>query len=46
MFNTYTKYTAFLIALYLGVTHASQLGSLFTNGAAGLSTIDKTLQGR
>lgn len=46
MFNTYARYSALLIALYLGVTHASQLGTLFTKGAAGLSTVDKTLQGR
>lgn len=46
MFNTYVKYSAFLIAAYLAVTHASQVGTIFTQGAAGLSSIDKTLQGR
>ena len=46
MFNTYVKYSAALIAMYLGVTHASQLGTLFTTGAAGLSKIDTTLQAR
>jgi hypothetical protein len=46
MFNSYMKYTAFLIAAYLAVTHASGVGTVFTSGANGLSTIDKTLQGR
>jgi hypothetical protein len=46
MFNTYMKYTAVLISLYLIVTHASGFGTAFTQGASGLSQIDKTLQGR
>jgi hypothetical protein len=46
MFNTYTKYTAFLITAYLLLTHASGAGTLLTQGAAGLSKIDTTLQGR
>jgi hypothetical protein len=46
MFNTYMKYTAVLIGLYLVVTNASGFGTAFTKGAAGLSQIDKTLQGR
>lgn len=46
MFNTYMKYTAGLVALYLVVVHASGFGTAITQGASGLSTIDKTLQGR
>lgn len=46
MFNTYMKYSAVLIGLYLLVTHASGAGTLFTQGANGLATIDKTLQAR
>lgn len=46
MFTTYMKYTAALIALYLLVSNASGTGTLFSQGAAGLSEIDKTLQGR
>lgn len=46
MFRTYMKYTALLIGLYLGVSHASGAGSLIKAGASGASEIDKTLQGR
>jgi hypothetical protein len=46
VFNTYMKYSAVLIGLYLAVTHASGMGTIFTQGATGLSTVDKTLQGR
>ena len=46
MFNTYMKYTAVLVALYLAVTHASGAGTVLTQGANGLATVDKTLQGR
>jgi hypothetical protein len=46
MFNTYMKYTAMLIGLYLLVSNVSGTGVLFSQGAAGLSQIDKTLQGR
>lgn len=46
MFNTYMKYSAGLIALYLVVVHASGFGTAFTQGANGLAQIDKTLQGR
>jgi hypothetical protein len=46
MFRTYMKYSAVLIGLYLAVSHVSGTGNLLTKGAAGLSTIDKTLQGR
>lgn len=46
MFNTYVKYSAGLIALYLIVVHASGFGTAFTQGAKGLSEVDKTLQGR
>jgi len=46
MFKTYMKYSAVLIGLYLGVHNVSGAGTLLTKGAAGLSQIDKTLQGR
>lgn len=46
MFNTYMKYSAVLIGLYLALSHASGGGSLIKNGASGLSTITKSLQGR
>ncbi|MGW3926009.1 hypothetical protein [Streptomyces sp. NPDC005093] len=46
MFNTYMKYSAVLIGLYLAVSHASGAGSLLKNGAAGLSTVTRSLQGR
>lgn len=40
------KYGVGLIALYLLVANASGAGSVFSNGAAGISTVTKTLQGR
>jgi hypothetical protein len=40
------KYSALLIALYLGLEHASASGTLLTDGANGLEGVDKTLQGR
>lgn len=46
MLNTYMKYTAVLVTVYLIVTHASGFGTAFTQGASGLATIDKALQGR
>jgi hypothetical protein len=46
MFNTYMRYSAVLIALYLVVTHASGAGTVLTQGANGLATVDKTLQAR
>jgi hypothetical protein len=46
MFRQYMKYTALLIGLYIGVTHATQGGNLIKSAASGASTIDKTLQGR
>jgi hypothetical protein len=46
MFTTYMKYSAFLIGLYLAVSNATGTGVLMSQGAAGLSTVTKTLQGR
>ena len=46
MFNTYMRYSAVLIGLYLLVTHASGAGTVLTQGAQGLATVDKTLQAR
>lgn len=46
MLRTYMKYSAVLIALYLGVAHATGAGNLIKQAASGASQIDKTLQGR
>ena len=46
MFRTYMKYSALLIALYLGVEYSTGSGVLLKDGAAGLEGIDATLQGR
>jgi hypothetical protein len=46
MFRTYMKYSALLIGLYLGLTHATQGGNLIKAGANGAATVDKALQGR
>lgn len=46
MGRTYMKYSAVLIALYLLVKNASGSGTVLTKGAAGVSTVTKTLQGR
>lgn len=40
------KYAFTLTALYLLVANASGSGSLFTNGANGISTVWRTAQGR
>lgn len=40
------KYSALLIAMYLGVKYASGAGTLITKGASGAATVTKTLQGR
>jgi hypothetical protein len=46
MFRTYMQYSAVLIGLYLLVSNASGTGTLFSQGAAGLATVNKSLQGR
>lgn len=46
MGRLYMRYSALLIALYLGVRYASGAGTLIDKAANGASTIDKTLQGR
>lgn len=46
MGRTYLKYSALLIALYLGVSHATGAGKLISAAASGSAKIDKTLQGR
>lgn len=46
MLNSYMRYSAVLIGLYLLLAHASGAGTLFKSGAAGLATIDKSLQAR
>lgn len=44
--RVYGKYFAGLIALYLIVYNGSKSGALVKQGAAGISTVAKTLQGR
>jgi hypothetical protein len=46
MFKTFMYYSAVLIGGYLALSYASGAGTLLTQGAAGISQIDKTLQGR
>jgi hypothetical protein len=46
MIKKLSGYGVGLIALYLVVQNASGTGSVITQGAAGLSTVTKTLQGR
>lgn len=42
----YGKYFAGLIGLYIVVANGSNFGKAFTSGAAGVSSVTKTLQGR
>lgn len=44
--NKTLKIGAGLIALYLGVRYAPQAAQLLRSGAAGVSTVTKTFQGR
>lgn len=44
--RTYGKYFAGLIALYLIVYNGSKSGIVMKEGAAGISKVAKTLQGR
>ena len=46
MVRTTIKYAAILTGLYLVTYRATEAGSLVTNGANGIATIEKTLQGR
>lgn len=46
MVRTALKYGAVLTGIYLVTYRASGAGTLVTNGANGISTIEKTLQGR
>jgi hypothetical protein len=46
MGRTFLKPATLLIALYLGVRYASGAGTLFTQGASGVSKVVKTFQGR
>lgn len=46
MGRTYLKYSAVLIGLYLIVNNATGAGTILTKGAAGVATVDKSLQGR
>lgn len=42
----YGKYFAGLIGLYIVVANGSNFGTAFSAGAAGVSSVTKTLQGR
>lgn len=42
----YGKYFAGLIALYLVVANGTNAGKAFTDGASGVATVTKALQGR
>lgn len=44
--RVYAKYFAGLIALYLVVYNGSKAGIVIKEGAGGVSTVAKTLQGR
>jgi hypothetical protein len=46
MGRTALKYTALLIAAYLGVYYASGAGVILDKGSAGASGVVKSLQGR
>lgn len=46
MGKTFLTYSAVLIGVYLGVAHATQLGTLLTKGGAAAQGYAKTLQGR
>lgn len=41
-----TKYGTGLIALYIVVAYGSQSGAIISQGAAGISGVTRTLQGR
>ncbi|MEV4557788.1 hypothetical protein AB0K51_12400 [Kitasatospora sp. NPDC049285] len=45
-FNHYLAVSGGLIALYLALNYASGGGTLIREGAAGLSSVTKTFQGR
>lgn len=42
----YLRYGAGLIALYIIVYNGSKAGQVFKDGASGVSSVAKTLQGR
>jgi hypothetical protein len=46
MIKKFGAYGVGLIALYIAVANASNTGNVISSGAAGLSTVTKTLQGR
>lgn len=46
MLRQLSKYGASLIALYIVVANGSQFGQVLNNGAQGISTVSRTLQGR
>jgi hypothetical protein len=46
MFRQAMRYGAGLIALYVVVVNASGFGTVMSKGAAGVSGVTKTLQGR
>lgn len=46
MSRTLVHYAASLTALYLVLYWGTNAGALIKNGAAGISTVEKTFQGR
>ncbi len=46
MFRQLAKYGAGLVALYLVVANGSKFGQVIREGAAGVSNVTRTLQGR
>lgn len=46
MIKQLAKYGAGLIALYIVVANGSKMGTVISKGAAGVSSVTKTLQGR
>ncbi len=46
MIRQLAKYGAGLIALYIVVANGSKFGTVISSGAAGISNVSKTLQGR
>lgn len=46
MLKTAIKYVAVLTGLYIVAVNASNVGTVVTQGAAGATTFEKTLQGR
>ena len=46
MIRPFLTYSALLIGLYIAVANVTGTGTLLSQGAAGIATVDRTLQGR